>query len=470
MARRRPPRTTGRGGPRKRDGRGGRGQPRTAHKPREDLALPTRRGYVTVRLRKGRSTPVLAGHPWVFSGAIEAFACHEGTELTPGMPCLVVDDAGRWLGLGTYHAAAKLAVRVLAPIGAEAVPETQPALLAVVRDRLDAALGLRRELGLVGQSGDMATDAYRLVHHDGDGLPGLTIDRLGDGAVVLYGSAGAFAWRPAVQAWLREAAGAAWIVERTAGDALADEGLERGFAAVHGDVPTNADGVVLVREHGLAFEADPTTGQKTGYYADQRDNHARIERFVEGRFVVDAYCHQGGFGLHAARAGARRVIAVDMSMAAVEATLRNAARNGLADVVQAQQLDAVHALQAWADMPSESRADRPDVVIVDPPKFATRAAKVDDALRKYTHLNQLAMKAVANDGLLVSCSCSGRVGREDFLRMLALAGLRAGKEVRVLEVHGAALDHPTAAGHPEGRYLDVAFCQVRARIDHGGTA
>lgn len=193
-------------------------------------------------------------------------------------------------------------------------------------------------------------------------------------------------------------------------------------------------------------------------YCDQRENHQRVAELGKGKFVLDTFCHAGGFGLHAARAGAKKVVCVDASQKAVDLATQHAEDNGLQ--LQAQCADAVHVLRQMNALPE---AERPQLVIVDPPKYATKAAALEQALRKYQALNAVAMQAVQPGGLLVSCSCSGLVEPEMFLRMLGQAAQQAGVAVQLIELRSAAADHPTAPAHGEGRYLKVAICRVTPR-------
>jgi 23S rRNA (cytosine1962-C5)-methyltransferase len=216
-----------------------------------------------------------------------------------------------------------------------------------------------------------------------------------------------------------------------------------------------------VRHNGLTLRVEPAGGQKTGMYVDQRENHVRAAKLAKGRFVLDTFSHAGGFGLHAARAGAAKVVCVDASQRAVDLAMQHAEDNDLH--LEALAADAVHILRNYADLPPEDQAGRPSLVIVDPPKLASRAGALDQALKKYTHINTLAMQAVAEDGFLVTCSCSGLVDRQTFLRMLGQAAHNAGRSVQLLALDGAAADHPVAPAHPEGQYLKVAFCRVTGR-------
>ncbi len=411
--------------------------------------LPTWPGVTSLVLRPGTATPPLAGHPWVFSGALAHVVAGPGASDLPGSPCALFDQHARYLGAGYWNKNSQIAVRILA-MGSDGLePLDFPALDELAAQRVQSAAALRRDLGLPGP----ATTAFRLVNSEGDWLPGATADRFGDGAVLQISTAGAWNLRATIVREL-QALGCSWVLVRVPADIHPSEGLVGGASEEHGQVPER----VAVLHNGLQLLVEPAGGQKTGMYCDQRDNHARVAQLAPGRFVVDAFCHAGGFGLHAARAGAKRVLCVDASQKAVDLTLQHGAMNKVDLEVQCN--DAVLVLRNLAGL---DEADRPDLVIVDPPKYATRAAAVEQAQRKYTALNAVAMQAVRPGGWLVSCSCSGLVEPELFLRTLGQAAQQAGVAVQLVELRSAAPDHPTAPAHAEGRYLKVAICRVVPR-------
>ena len=411
----------------------------------------------SIVLAPGRATPTLVGHPWLFGGAIGHALPPTATppHATPpiGLPCGVFDVSGRYIGHGTYNADSQIAVRMVARAATDVAPARLPQLSRWLPEALRQAAATREAAGI---SNDDQRTAWRLANGDGDGLPGLIIDRMADGAVVVVSTAGARLWLDQVVAALQAEHGCAWVVVRISGDSHPSEGLNKGEVIDIGEVPEQ----VVVQHHGIELLADPQAGQKSGLYLDQWGNHLLVAALAKGRYVVDAFCNGGGFGLHAAKAGARKVLCVDASQRAVDMATEHVSRNGL-EQVDVMRADAVHVLRDIADGIVGPDEGRPDLIVLDPPKFATRAGVVEDALAKYVHLNSVAMEALADGGLLVSCSCSGRIGETEFLRAIAHAAGRAGRHVQLLSMHGPGADHATAPAHAEGRYLKVAICRVR---------
>lgn len=433
--------------------------PRALKHLKADLPAELRRwpDAWSIVLGPGRATPTLVGHPWLFGGAIghalppTAIPPHAAPPL--GLPCGVFDVSGRYIGHGTYNAGSQIAVRMVARAASDVAPARLPQLSRWLPEALRQAASVREALGLC--SGDQRT-AWRLANGDGDGLPGLIIDRMADGAVVVVSTAGARHWVDQVVASLQADHGCAWVVVRISGDSHPSEGLNKGEVIDIGEVPAQ----VVVQHHGVELVADPLAGQKSGLYLDQWGNHLTVAALAKGRYVIDAFCNGGGFGLHAARAGARKVLCVDASQRAVDMATDHVTRNELQQV-EVVRADAVHVLRDIADGIVGPDEPRPDLIVLDPPKYATRAGVVEDALGKYTHLNSVAMEALADGGLLVTCSCSGRVSANEFLRAIAHAAGRAGRHVQLLAMHGPGADHATAPAHAEGRYLKVAICRVR---------
>ncbi len=414
--------------------------------------LPQFPNATSIVLRPGTATPVVVGHPWIFSGAIAHIVPPvEGQPVEAGSPCAVFDQHGRYIGYGSFNPHSQIAVRMLELGLGGLEPSALPEPAALVAHKLASAADLRLQVGL--PSGE--NTAWRLVNSEGDGLPGLTIDRYAQGAVVAVTTAAMWRWLPLIESQLLEKHGCSWLLVRVPTDVHVSEQLIPGHQHSQGQVPQE----VAVLHNGLRLRVDPSGGQKTGMYLDQRDNHRLVGQLAAGRFVLDAFSHAGGFGLHAARQGAKRVLCVDASQKAIDLAILHAEDNGLPQLT-VQCADAVHVLAHHAELPE---TEKPSLVIIDPPKFATKAAALEQAIKKYTSVNAVAMRAVASGGLLLSCSCSGLVDRQAFLRMLATAALQAGKVVQLLDFRGPAPDHPVAPAHAEGQYLKVALLRVTAR-------
>ena len=397
-----------------------------------------------VILKRGRSKPFWIGHPWVFSGAIHKVIGPVGDT---GAPCLVEDDRGQVIGAGFYNPHAKISVRLLQHRRTTDLPFEPRPLLDVVEERLGAALTRREALGLPTDE----TTVYRAVNAEGDQLPGLIIDRLGDVAVVQTGSRAMYEAREGIASLVAKRLEARAVVLTVHEASSRLEAIPVMTEVLVGRL----DGPLEVRELGVRFQVDPIGGQKTGFYADQRENRARFAALCEGHDVLDLYSYVGGFGLHALARGARSVTAVDASSPAIRAVEANARLNGHADAVTAICGDAMTFLkEARAQGRSWSR------IICDPPKFARGRSHLDDALKKIARLNTLAMACLEPGGLLLTCTCSQHVSREAFLRALTDSGHRLRRAVDVHAVWGQAPDHPFSAVAIEGRYLDAVLLSL----------
>ncbi|MDE2278348.1 MAG: class I SAM-dependent rRNA methyltransferase [Xanthomonadaceae bacterium] len=380
-----------------------------------------------IRLKTDR-TP---GHPWVWSAQVHK---PEG-RIPPGSVVDVVDAKSRFVGRGFWNGHARIALRLLSANPAEAIDATW------IAARIDRAVRLRRELLQL----DRDTDAWRVVHSEGDGLSGLIVDRYADILVVEYFAAGMWKFRDAI----RDALLAHFPGARLYGFAETHVQKQESFDCRASEPPAP----VAVHEHGLAFHAAPGAGHKTGFFADQRDNRRRFAELARGRRVLDLCCNAGGFAVHAMAGGAREAVGVDMDAGILDIARTNAAANRLA--VDFQQADIFDWLRDAA-----ARGDKYDAVILDPAKLTRDRNKVFDALKKYFAMNRLALDVIPPGGLLLTCSCTGLVSEADFLEMLRRVAINAGREIQILEVRGAGADHPVHADVPESRYLKAVFCRV----------
>ena len=386
-----------------------------------DPAVVTPRLQLRVRVR-GR-------HPWFYRKMVQKPA----RPLPAGSTVTVVDRDGRPVGTGFYNPRSELALRMFAD------REIDDAAAHFVQ-ALAAAAALRESLLDLPS----ATDAYRLVHAEGDGFPGLVLDRLGTAYVAQVQSLGMQQQLEPLGEWLRRRTPGCRLVLLQDDEAVRREGMER--------LPVPAPVEVIVHEHGLRYAVQAGGGHKTGFFADQRDHRQRVRRLAAGRSVLDLCCNAGGFALNAAAGGARRVLAVDLDEAMVAATAANAAANRL-------RLDAVHA-DAF-DVLRDLRGGEHELIVLDPPKWIHHRADYAPGVQRYLDLNRLALQKVAAGGLVVTCSCSGSLGEDAFLRLLQQAASDAATDVRVLQLGGAGPDHPIALECPETRYLKVAVLQVR---------
>ncbi len=392
-------------------------------------------------LKPKREQAVLRRHPWVFSGGVagKSDAAEEGERVA------VLDHGGRRLATGHFQEGS-IRVRIF-HFGADEPAED------FWDQKLGAALRLRRRLGF-GLSKE--TTCYRLVHGEGDDLPGLIVDIYGDTAVVQCHTQGMYTELPAITAALFGLAElkTAHVYDRSSRSlpdrftALAEDGfLDRTGELL--DDQSSQEELPTVRENGLPFLVDLIEGQKTGFFLDQRDNRALLGQYAAGaERVLNTFCYTGGFSTYALAAGAKKVVSVDLSERAIELTDRNVAL--LPDGAAARHESVVADVGKYL---REQEAEQYDIVIVDPPAFAKSRKRSHNAVQAYKRLNASAMRLVRPGGLLFTFSCSQVVGRELFENTIVAAGLEAERPGRVLHRLGQGPDHPVNLYHPEGSYL-----------------
>jgi 23S rRNA (cytosine1962-C5)-methyltransferase len=395
-----------------------------------------------VKLRKDLRRALYAGAPWIFREALGDLP-----DVADGAVVLVLGKDSRPLGRGFFDGKGAIAVRMLTTERARDIP-------TLVRERMKLSLDARRALFESGE-----TTAFRWVHGEADRLPGLHVDMYAEYASVSFDGSGARAFY--VGLGLAEALlefgsslGLAGLVERV---------RREGGSPVPGTPLAGAlpKGDVLVREHGLSFGVDLVHGQKGGLFLDQRENRARVEKLARGRSVLNLFGYTGAFSLHAARGGATRVVTVDSASGAIEAARRNFALNAevLGRAASAAEFVVGDAFQYLHD--AAQRRERFSLVISDPPSFAPSERARSAALASYVRLHALCAAVVERGGILCAASCSSHVGEADFLRTVREGSERAGRAFELLEVHGAASDHPVVPEFPEGRYLKFAIGTLR---------
>jgi 23S rRNA (cytosine1962-C5)-methyltransferase len=384
--------------------------------------------YNSVTVSARGAARLRAGNPWVYADDARGDA-------NAGDVVRVVDGRGVTLGTALWAAGARLPLRLFSR---EAV--TLDA--AFLHARLVAANELRRRLL-------PDADAYRVVHAEADGLPGLIVDRYADVAVLQTTARAMDAREAELAALVADVTGARLVVARDDGGARDFEGLPRKKAILHGA------GSTTVRYHdaGNVFEVDVMSDGKTGGFLDQAENHARAAVYARGE-ALDAFSYHGGFALALARGGATSVLALDESAAAVARARANAERNQLGQVTFAQD----NAFDRLRVLESEGR--RFDVVVIDPPALAKRKSALGAAERAYKELNLRALRLLRPDGVLITCSCSGKLTLESFAAIVEEAARDVGRPVQVLERRGAGRDHPPLLGVPETEYLKCWILRV----------
>lgn len=382
----------------------------------------------TIRLHKGREDSILRKHPWIFSRAI-----HSATEgLQDGDAVHVEDFKGHILGTGHYQDSS-LAVRLFA------FEKVEPNA-AFWQLRLEDSARYRQSLGFIQPK---KTDAYRLVHGEGDQLPGLIIDVYGHVAVLQAHSIGMFkALRDIADALLAITSLGIKAVYSKSKDALPSNFAHRiSDEWMRGEAP----GSLVVHEGGIPFAIEVETGQKTGFFLDQRENRELIRRYAAGKDVLNCFCYTGGFSLYALDGAATHVVSVDTSataLALLESNLRLTPYTGQHESIKENVLQYLGEHDKMYD-----------IVIVDPPAFAKSLSKRHNAIQAYKRLNILAMSRVKKGGMLFTFSCSQVVDKPLFHNTIVAAAIESGRLARVVHELGQGPDHPVSIFHPEGHYL-----------------
>lgn len=389
----------------------------------------------TIRLKPGKEESVIRRHPWIFSGAIASLP----SGLQEGELVAVTDSNGTVLGTGHYQIGS-IAVRML-EFDNDSLPDD------FFQQRLQSAYDLRRTLGLIRPD----NDCYRLVHGEGDFLPGLVIDIYGDTAVMQAHSPGMHFARGEVAEALTLIPDArirnVYYKSDTTLPFKADLGPENGYLI------GQYDGNIAI-ENGLQFNIDWLKGQKTGFFVDQRENRRLLERFARGRRVLNMFCYTGGFSVYAMRGGAVSVDSVDSSAKAVALTDANIALNFPDDPRHRSYTE--DAFKFLNDM----EKDRYDLIILDPPAFAKHRGAIKNGLIGYRRLNTRAFEKIKPGGILFTFSCSQAITRDMFRLAVFSASVKAGRRVRILHQMSQPADHPIDIAHPEGEYLKGLVLEV----------
>ena len=387
-----------------------------------------------IYLRRGKEESLLRRHPWIFSGAIDYIKAEEESEIAEGALVEVFDHKGAFIARGHYQIGS-IAVRVLSF-------EREEIDQAWWNRRLRVALDVRRTLALTD---DPSTTCYRLVHGEGDSLPGLVVDIYGSTAVVQCHSVGMYRSRQQIAGAIRAAYGdRITAIYDTSSQTLpfkADLGAVDGYLWGTSD---HASQVVL--ENGEKFWVNWEKGQKTGFFLDQRENRELVKRYARGRTVLNTFCYTGGFSVYALSGGAREVCSVDSSERAVALATENMRLNFGPDAPHSEV--AADAVEYLRDI-----GDRYDLIILDPPAFAKHHKVLGNAMQGYKRLNARALSQIRPGGILFTFSCSQAVSKELFRTTVFSAAAIAGRRVRILHQLTQPADHPINIYHPEGEYL-----------------
>ena len=396
---------------------------------RQDAPLPVH----TIRLKPGEQDRLLAGHPWIYQNELEGWP----PDAAPGDLVDLHDSHGRFLGRGYLNPRTTIAVRVLAR---DRVPVDREFFLARIRQ----AVALREKM--LG-----ARAAYRVVHGEADGLPGLVVDRYGDAVAIQFLTAGMDRRRELILTAVEEVLRPRTIVARNDSTMREREGLSRERAILRGQIPPEP----TVTINGLDVAVDLLEGQKTGLFLDQIDNYPLIERMAGGADVLDCFCYVGLWGLQAARYGATRVTGIDQSPAAIKQATALAERNGLADRCAFRAGNVFDELRE-----RDRRREAFDLVILDPPAFVKARNRIPEALAGYKEINLRAMRLLRPGGFLVTCSCSHHLSAEQFRHMLWDAARDVRRTAKLVAQGAQGRDHPVLLGLAESEYLKCCVLQV----------
>lgn len=397
------------------------------------VGLPVAR----VVLKPKKVLPFIGRHPWVFESAIQ----YVDGEFQDGDVVDLCGDQGKFIARGIINSQSKLQVRLYTWNADE------PLDTPFWRRRLERAIASRQDL-----QAKTNAQVRRLVFSESDGLSGLIVDQYGDYLVAQVNSVAIARNWESILAVLVELTQPRGVIARTDKSIAKEESLDLQNGVAWGQAP---EGPIFIEEHGVRFGVDLLGGQKTGFYLDQAENRQAAAGYLKDRRVLDLFCYTGAFSLIAARTGsAKEVIGIDGSERAITLARANAELNGIANV-RFEQRDGFEALDGF-----RSGGDKFDAVILDPPKFARGRRQVDEALRAYHRINRVAVDLLEPAGILVTCSCSGGVSREDFMLMLSGVAQKSGRDIQILEHRGASADHPTSVTCLETDYLKCFICRV----------
>ncbi|WP_145175693.1 class I SAM-dependent rRNA methyltransferase [Gimesia aquarii] len=393
-----------------------------------------------VTLKPRRALPFFGRHPWVFAGAISKI---EGSPQA-GDEVILQSDKKEFIARGLYNPNSNIRVRLYAWKEEQILNEN------FWEHRLEQAVALRETVGLLDQ---FENTGCRLVFSEADQLSGLTIDRYGQWFLVQFSSLALSQKQELVIQFLKKRFQPRGIWLRTEKGMRESEGLEVSDQLLDGEAPPEH---FFLEENGVRYGMSMVTGQKTGFYLDQRENRLAAARYLKGHRLLEMHCYTGGFALNAVIHGkAQSVLAYDSSPSAIEQATANAELNGVGNRIQFQTGKAYAVLEQL-----KAEGEQFDSVILDPPKMARHRSGIKQALKGYFSLNRLAFDVLKPGGILVTCSCSGLISQSEFQQMLSSVSQHTRRHVQILEQRGQPADHPVSPSCPENHYLTCLICRV----------
>ncbi len=390
-----------------------------------------------VVLKPGRAYPFIHRHPWLFAGAIH----HTEGKLEDGDEVVVCNSEGVFIAYGLFNSQSQIRVRLYSWNQIQTLDDS------FWKNLVEQAISLREKILFSSAK----QDSLRLISSEGDGLSGITVDSYAGYLVVQFTSLALYKKKKLFLSLLQDQCQPNGIYLRTEKDIKEEEGLEIRDGLLCGKEPGEE---FLIHENGISYEVVLQTGQKTGFYLDQRENRLKVQQYAKNRKALDMCCYTGGFALNMAKAGASSVLAVDVSATALIIAERNAKRNDFSQV-QFMKGDAFKTLEHLLES-----GEKFDLIVLDPPKFSRSKTAHKQALNGYRSLNEMAMKLLNANGILFTCSCSGRVSCEEFSQVLLDAAKSANVNFQLLEQRGAAEDHPISIFCQESQYLKCFIGRV----------
>ena len=391
---------------------------------------------LTITLKPGKEKSLLRRHPWIFPTAIDKVEGKPEEKNKPGATAVIQSSSGQFLARAAFSPKSQIRARVWS------FNEGEPIDHALIKRRVKKAFAYRAEV-------IKDTDAVRVIFGEADGFPGLVVDWYGgmQGHLVCqFQSAGVEAWKTAIVQALIAESGCPNVYERSDASVREREGMPLVIGTLAGKEPETE---TLVTENGVHYAVDIKSGHKTGFYIDQRDNRRLVMEHATGRDVLNCFCYTGGFSLAALKGGAASVISIDSSGEALDIGRRNVEINGFdAGKAEWRDADVFKTLRALREQGKTF-----DLIVLDPPKFASSPDHVDRAARAYKDINLLGLQLLREGGLLFTYSCSGAISADLFQKIVAGAANDAKVDARILRRLSAGADHPMTTGFPEGEYL-----------------